>query len=110
MAALIAQQGEYTLETVSPGGRARATSASRSIREVIPFDPGLCALIEVGAEPSTRIISFTVTEAGYYLDSQNRLDPATPICAPTWTMAATARSTARSPPSCASGCSAAVHR
>ena len=24
--------------------------------------------------PATRIISFTVTEAGYYLDAKNRLD------------------------------------
>ena len=31
-------------------------------------------MIEVGADPDTRIISFTVTEAGYYLDAGNRLD------------------------------------
>jgi D-arabinitol 4-dehydrogenase len=73
MAALIAQQGEYTLETVSPAGE-RHYERIRSIREVIPFDPSLARLIEVGAEPSTRIISFTVTEAGYYLDGRNKLD------------------------------------
>jgi D-arabinitol 4-dehydrogenase len=27
----------------------------------------------------TRIVSFTVTEAGYYLDSQGRLDLASPM-------------------------------
>jgi D-arabinitol 4-dehydrogenase len=73
MAALIAQRGEYTLETVSPAGE-RHYERIRSIREVIPFDPSLARLIEVGAQPSTRIISFTVTEAGYYLDGQNKLD------------------------------------
>ena len=31
-------------------------------------------MIAIGADPSTRIISFTVTEAGYYLDAKNRLD------------------------------------
>jgi D-arabinitol 4-dehydrogenase len=73
MAALIAQQGEYTLETVSPAGE-RRYERIRSIREVIPFDPTLARLIEVGADPSTKIISFTVTEAGYYLDPKNKLD------------------------------------
>jgi len=73
MAALIAQRGEYTLETVSPAG-ARHYERIRSIREVIPFAPDLARLIEVGADAATRIISFTVTEAGYYLDAKNRLD------------------------------------
>ena len=73
MAALIAQHGEYTLETVSPAGE-RHCERIRSIREVIPFDPSLARLIEVGADAATRIISFTVTEAGYYLDAKNALD------------------------------------
>lgn len=73
MAGLIAQQGEYTLETVSPAGE-REYQRIGSIREVIPFDPALRRLIEVGAAASTRIISCTVTEAGYYLDPKNRLD------------------------------------
>jgi D-arabinitol 4-dehydrogenase len=74
LAALIAQHGEYTLETVSPAGE-RHYERIRSIREVIPFDASLARLIEVGADAATRIISFTVTEAGYYLDDHNRLDP-----------------------------------
>ena len=73
MAALAAQQGEYTLETVSPSGE-RLYQRIRAIREVIPFDPALARLIEVGADPATRIISFTVTEAGYYLDAHHKLD------------------------------------
>ena len=73
MAALIAQRGEYTLETVTPAGE-RHYERIGSISEVIPFDPALERLISVGAESSTRIISFTVTEAGYYLDAQHRLD------------------------------------
>lgn len=74
MAALIAQRCEYTLETVSPAGE-RRYERIRSIREVIPFDPALARLIAVGSDASTRIISFTVTEAGYYLDDHNKLDP-----------------------------------
>ena len=73
MAALISQRGEYTLETVTPAG-VRAYRRVRSIREVLPFDASLTAIIDVGAQPTTRIIAFTVTEAGYYLDPQSRLD------------------------------------
>ena len=73
MAALIAQQGQYTLETVSPAGE-RHYERICSIREVIPFDASLARLIDVGADAATRIISFTVTEAGYYLDAKNQLD------------------------------------
>jgi D-arabinitol 4-dehydrogenase len=73
MAALAAQHGEYTLETVSPAGE-RHYERITSIREVIPFDASLARLIEVGADAQTKIISFTVTEAGYYLDAKNALD------------------------------------
>ena len=73
VAALAAQNGEYTLETVSPAGE-RVYERIRSIRQIIPFEPGLAGLIDVGARPTTRIISFTVTEAGYYLDTRNKLD------------------------------------
>jgi D-arabinitol 4-dehydrogenase len=73
MAALAAQHGQYTLETVSPAG-VRRYERVRSIREVIAFEPSLARLIEVGADAATKIISFTVTEAGYYLDAQHRLD------------------------------------
>lgn len=77
IAALVSQNGEYTLETVSPAGE-RAYERIRSIREIVPFEPSLAGLIAIGARLSTRIVSFTVTEAGYYLDDHNRLDPSSP--------------------------------
>ena len=73
VAALQRQGGAYTLETVSPAGE-RHYERITSIRQIIPYEPQLSGLIEVGANPNTRIISFTVTEAGYYLDSENRLE------------------------------------
>jgi D-arabinitol 4-dehydrogenase len=77
MAALIDQHGAYTLETVSPAGE-RHYERITSIREVIPFEPSHRRLIETGADAATRIVSFTVTEAGYYLDPKSRLDTAYP--------------------------------
>ena len=73
IAALQKQGGAYTLETVTPGGE-RHYERIESIRQVIPYDPSLAGLIEVGADANTRIISFTVTEAGYYLDAHNKLE------------------------------------
>ena len=73
MAALAAQNGEYTLETITPAEVHDYTRVT-SISQVIPFEPKLAALIAVAANPTTRIISFTVTEAGYYLDANNVLD------------------------------------
>jgi D-arabinitol 4-dehydrogenase len=75
LAALAAQNGGYTLETVSPSGQ-RNYQVIHAISRVVPFDPQLRGLVEVGADPDTRIISFTVTEAGYYLDAAHRLDAA----------------------------------
>ncbi|WP_198937777.1 D-arabinitol 4-dehydrogenase [Pelomonas sp. KK5] len=73
IAALQAQGGRYTLETISPAGETRY-EAITAIREVLPYEPTLAAVIARGAAPSTRIISFTVTEAGYYIDAKGRLD------------------------------------
>lgn len=73
IAALAAQGGEYTLETISPANEHSYTRIT-SIKEVIPFEPSLAGLIARAVDPSTRIISFTVTEAGYYLDPNNQLD------------------------------------
>jgi D-arabinitol 4-dehydrogenase len=75
--ALRKQGGAYTLETVSPAGE-RHYERIASIRNVIPFEPSLAGLIDVGADANTRIISFTVTEAGYYLDSEHRLETSYP--------------------------------
>ncbi len=71
--ALRAQGGRYTLETVSPAGEYRYEQIE-AIREVLPYEPSLAGPIARGAAPSTRIVSFTVTEAGYYLDTKGRLD------------------------------------
>ncbi|WP_439588243.1 D-arabinitol 4-dehydrogenase [Hydrogenophaga sp.] len=73
LAALRAQGGAYTLETVSTAGEYRYERIT-SIREVLPYAANLSPVIERGAHPATRIISFTVTEAGYYLDDRGRLD------------------------------------
>jgi len=73
VAALQRQGGEYTLETVAPSGE-RHYERIRSIQRIVPYEPSLAALIDVGADAATRIISFTVTEAGYYLDSNNKLE------------------------------------
>ena len=73
IAALQAQQGEYTLETVTPQG-ARSYQRIRVIRDVLGYEPHLAPLVRMAADPHTRIISFTVTEAGYYLDAHDRLD------------------------------------
>ncbi len=71
--ALRAQDGQYTLETVSPAGQYRYQRIA-SIREVLAYDPNLGEVVARGAESRTRVISFTVTEAGYYLDPHDRLD------------------------------------
>jgi len=72
-AALIQQGGRYTLETVSPAGEYRYQRID-AIREVLPYDATLADVIARGADPHTRVVSFTVTEAGYYLDPTDRLD------------------------------------
>ena len=73
VAALAAQGGAYTLETISPSGEHRYERIT-SIRKVIPYSADLAGLIAEGSSPATKIISFTVTEAGYYLDAKNQLD------------------------------------
>ncbi|MDO4908524.1 MAG: mannitol dehydrogenase family protein [Corynebacterium sp.] len=75
---LIAQKGRYTLETVTPKGERHYEEIS-SIERAIPWEEGLAPLIDLGAEDSTKVLAFTVTEAGYYFDNDGRLlleDPA----------------------------------
>jgi D-arabinitol 4-dehydrogenase len=71
--ALRAQNGRYTLETVAPDGEHRYMEIS-ALAEILPWQPSLAPVIARGAAASTRIVSFTVTEAGYYLDAKGRLD------------------------------------
>ncbi|EJL82558.1 mannitol-1-phosphate/altronate dehydrogenase [Herbaspirillum sp. CF444] len=66
-------EGCYTLETVTPQGQ-RAYETIRAIRDIVPWDAQLKSLVKTGAEPRTRVISFTVTEGGYYLDHEHLLD------------------------------------
>src|SRR5579863_719193 len=75
--ALAAQHGVYTLETVTPQGE-RAYEAIRSIKRVVPWSQSLAELVETGADPACKIVSFTVTEGGYYLDEHDRLDTTNP--------------------------------
>jgi D-arabinitol 4-dehydrogenase len=75
--ALQRQHGAYTLETVSPSGT-RRYERIEAISEVIGWEPSLATLADRACDPNTRIVSFTVTEAGYYLDDHGRLDLAHP--------------------------------
>jgi len=71
--ALDKNDGRYTLETVTPQGQ-RAYETIHAIRSIVPWDAQLKSLVKSGAEPRTRVISFTVTEGGYYLDHEHLLD------------------------------------
>jgi D-arabinitol 4-dehydrogenase len=74
---LRAQGCAYTLETVDPSGR-RGYQLITALSDALPYEPELAALVELGAAPSTRIVSFTVTEAGYHVDADGRLDTGAP--------------------------------
>lgn len=69
---LLKQNLHYTLETVSPEGE-RKFFTIKSLSKVVPYAPGLPELIAEGAKADTKEISFTVTEAGYYLDNTLKL-------------------------------------
>ncbi|WP_058961289.1 D-arabinitol 4-dehydrogenase [Type-E symbiont of Plautia stali] len=70
---LAAQNGEYVLETVTPEGE-RDYETITSVRKILPWDSEISALVEQGANADTRVIGFTVTEAGYYLTPEFTLD------------------------------------
>lgn len=67
------QNGEYHLEIISPDGEMTYTTIN-AIKKVILWDQGLHSIIEAGAQEHTKIISFTVTESGYFLTDDGRLD------------------------------------
>jgi len=73
IAALSAQQGRYVLETVSPEGD-RVYEEITSIQKLIPWQADLQPLIAEGANPATKVIAFTVTEGGYYLNTAHKLE------------------------------------
>ncbi|WP_312064737.1 D-arabinitol 4-dehydrogenase [Pantoea septica] len=74
---LEAQNGEYVLETVTPEGE-RAYETITSLRTILPWDAEISALVAQGASARTKVIGFTVTEAGYYLTPGYELDLSQP--------------------------------
>jgi len=70
---LKSQNNEYTLETIDASGQHNYQKI-KSIKSIIDWDVELEGLNAVAAHENTRIISFTVTEAGYYLDEDFNLD------------------------------------
>ncbi|NDO83234.1 D-arabinitol 4-dehydrogenase [Citrobacter sp. NCU1] len=75
--ALEAQNGRYVLETVSPDG-IREYEEITSIQKLLPWQEGLQPLIDEGANPNTKVIAFTVTVGGYYLNTSHKLDVSNP--------------------------------
>lgn len=73
LAALERQGGRYTVETVSPAGDYRYEAVD-VIDTILRRDARLTEVIGCGADPLTRILSFTVTEAGYCLAADGGLD------------------------------------
>lgn len=70
---LARQGGRYTLETISPQGEARYETVT-TIKTLLARDPCLTEVVGWAADPATRILSFTVTEGGYCLAANGRLD------------------------------------
>lgn len=73
IADLQAQDGSYTLETVTPQG-VYSYERITAIKRVVSYSDDLVGLIDIAQNAATRVISFTVTEAGYYLDANDQLD------------------------------------
>lgn len=67
------QDGKYTLMTVSSNGEKHFETIS-SIKKCIEWSDDLAELILNASFENTYIISFTVTEAGYYLDENLHID------------------------------------
>lgn len=70
---LVEQGGKYVLETISPKGESVYEEIT-SIQKLIPWQSDLAPLVAEGMQASTKVIAFTVTEAGYYLDTSFKLD------------------------------------
>ncbi|WP_018389988.1 mannitol dehydrogenase family protein [Ancylobacter sp. FA202] len=74
--ALKAQDCLSTVIELDPSGR-RARRIGAMI-DFLPVEPGNGALIATMARPEIRIVSLTVTEGGYFMDSAGRLDTGAP--------------------------------
>ncbi|MEH6776576.1 MAG: mannitol dehydrogenase family protein, partial [Cereibacter changlensis] len=74
--ALAGQDNLSTVIELDPAGhRARQVGAMTGF---LPVEPDNAALIEAMADPRIRIVSLTVTEGGYYVDSTGHFDPTHP--------------------------------
>ena len=73
VSALASQKGKYMLETISPQGECKYEEIT-SIRKLLPWQEGLQPLVDEGTKETTKVIAFTVTEGGYYLDTSHKLD------------------------------------
>lgn len=73
LADLQQQGGAYTLETVTPAGVFTYEKIG-AIKSILPWSADLAEVVALGRQPDTRIISFTVTEAGYFLNQDQQLD------------------------------------
>lgn len=71
--ALTKQRNGFVLETVTPQGE-RQYEKITSIKKILPWDDKMSSLIEQGKKSETKVIAFTVTEGGYYLDTNHELD------------------------------------
>lgn len=67
------QNANYTLEIISPNGQFEYQTI-QCLDQIILWDQQLKSTINVGVNPNTKIISFTVTESGYFLKEDNHLD------------------------------------
>ncbi|MBF7687528.1 mannitol dehydrogenase family protein [Acinetobacter rathckeae] len=67
------QNGDYTLEMISPSGEFNYQTIE-CLDQILLWDHRLQSTVKVGANPNTKIISFTVTEGGYFLKENNQLD------------------------------------
>jgi len=60
---LKSQNNEYMLETVSPAGEHKY-QLIQSIKHIVDWEKDMKGITEIAANRNTKIISFTVTEAG----------------------------------------------
>lgn len=67
------QQGQYHLEIISPEGNIEYEKID-ILKKIILWDEKLKSTILAGSSAATKIISFTVTEGGYFLKDDGSLD------------------------------------
>lgn len=74
--ALLAQDCLSTVIELDPSGK----SARRigAMTDFLPVEPDNASLIEAMTRPEIRIVSLTVTEGGYFIDSNGKFDPTAP--------------------------------